>query len=97
MKAFINQVNMFHPTIKFIGEYSKGKTNYLDFITTLIDGELKTFFFCLNILLLISFLFQLLLIISTARKGISYSQTLRLNRIFSDNEKFDKLCNDWEK
>ena len=30
------------------------------------------------------------------KKGISYSQALRLNRICSDNESFDKGCNDLE-
>ena len=29
-------------------------------------------------------------------KGIPYSQALRLNRICSDNESFDKRCNDIE-
>ena len=28
------------------------------------------------------------------KKGIPYSQALRLNRIFSHNESFDKGCND---
>ena len=28
------------------------------------------------------------------KKGIPYSQALRLNRICSDNKGFDKLCND---
>ena len=30
------------------------------------------------------------------KKGIPYSQALRLNRIFSDNESFDKRCKDLE-
>ena len=30
------------------------------------------------------------------KKGISYSQALRINRICSDNESFDKRCNDLE-
>ena len=31
------------------------------------------------------------------KKEIPYSQALRLNRIYSDNENFDKRCNDLEK
>ena len=31
------------------------------------------------------------------KKCIPYSQALRLNRIFSNNEFFDKICNDLEK
>ena len=30
------------------------------------------------------------------KKGIPYSQTLRLNRICSDNNNFDKRCNELE-
>ena len=30
------------------------------------------------------------------KKGIPYSQALRLNRICSDNESFDKRCNNLE-
>ena len=30
------------------------------------------------------------------KKGIPYSQALRLNRICSDNKSFDKYCNDLE-
>ena len=30
------------------------------------------------------------------KKGIPYNQALRINRIFSDNESFDKGCNDLE-
>ena len=31
------------------------------------------------------------------KKGIRYSQTLRLNRIFSDSTSFHRRCNDLEK
>ena len=31
------------------------------------------------------------------KKSIPYSQALRYNRIYSDNEKFDQRCNDLEK
>ena len=31
------------------------------------------------------------------KKGIPYSQALRLNRICLDNETFDRCCNDLEK
>ena len=31
------------------------------------------------------------------KKGIPYSQALRLNRIYSDNGTFDRCCNDLEK
>ena len=50
----------------------------------------------LNLQILISFKNQLLPILSL-QKGIFYSQALRLNKIYSDNENFDKRCNDLEK
>ena len=43
LKVFIEQVNMFHSTIKFTAEYSKEEVNFLDVNIKLIDGELKTF------------------------------------------------------
>ena len=40
LKAFIYQVNMFHPTINFTAEYSKDEVNFLDLNIKLIDAEL---------------------------------------------------------
>ena len=42
LKVFIEQVNMFHSTIKFTAEYSKEGVNFLDVNIKLINGELKT-------------------------------------------------------
>ena len=42
LKVFIEQVNMFHFTIKFTAEYSKEEVNFLDVNIKLIDEELKT-------------------------------------------------------
>ena len=43
LKVFIEQVNMFHSTIKLAAEYSKEEVNFLDENIKLIDGELKTY------------------------------------------------------
>ena len=59
LKVFIEQVNMFHSTIKFTAEYSKEDVNFLDVNIKLIDGELKTG---------ISFWIKLLAIPTTAKK-----------------------------
>ena len=45
LNVFIDQVDMFHPTIKFMAEHSKEEVNFLDLNIELIDGELKTDFF----------------------------------------------------
>ena len=83
---------MFHPAIKF----SKVVVNFLDLNIKLIDGELKTDLFVKP-----TDTHQFLDPTSShpyhCKKGIPYSQALRLNRICSDNENFDKRCNDLEK
>ena len=40
-RDFIDQANLFHPTIKFTAEYSKEEVNFLYRNMKLIDGELK--------------------------------------------------------
>ena len=42
MKIFIEQVNMFHSTIKFTAEYSKEEVNFSVVNIKLVDGEIKT-------------------------------------------------------
>ena len=96
LKVFIEQVNMFHSTIKFTAEYSKEEVNFLDVNIKLIDGELKTDLFVKP-----TDTHQFLDPTSChpyhCKKGIPYSQALRVNRICSDNETFDRRCNDLEK
>ena len=96
LKAFIEQVNMFHSTIKYTTEYLKKEDNFLDVNIKLIDGELKTDLFVKP-----TNMHQFLDPISChsyhCKKGILYSQVLRPNRICSDNETFDRLCNYLEK
>ena len=53
LRDAIDQVKLFHPTIKFTAEYSKEEVNFLDLNIILIDRELKI---CLlNLQILISF------------------------------------------
>ena len=42
LKVFIDQVIIFHPTVKFTAEYSKEEVNFLDLNITLIHAELQT-------------------------------------------------------
>ena len=87
---------MFHSAIKFTAEYPKEKVNFLDVNIKLIDGELKTDLFVKP-----TDTHQFLDPTSChpyhCKKGIPYSQALRLSRTCSDNETFDKRCNDSEK
>ena len=41
LKIFMEQVKIFHSTIKFTAEYSNKEVNFLDVNIKLIDGELK--------------------------------------------------------
>ena len=87
---------MIHPIIKFIAEYSKEEVNFLDLNIKLIDGELKTDLF-VKTTDIHKFLDPTSSHPCHCKKGIPYSQALRLNKICSDNENFDKHCNDLEK
>ena len=40
--VLIDQVNLFHPAMKFTSEHSKEEVNFLDLNIKLIDDELKT-------------------------------------------------------
>ena len=93
---FIDQVNLFHPTIKFTAEYFKEEVKFLDLNIKLIDGELKTDFF-VKPADTHQFLDPTSSLPYHCKIGIPYSQALRLNRICSDNTNFDKRCNDLEK
>ena len=96
LKAFIEQVNMFHPTIKFAAEYSKEEVNFLDINIKLIDGEPKTDLF-VKPKDTHQFLDPTSCHPYQCKKGIPYSQALRVNSICSDNENFDRRCSDLEK
>ena len=42
LKKFLNKLNSFHPTIKFIAEYSKETIDFLDVNIRLVEGKLMT-------------------------------------------------------
>ena len=87
---------MFHPAIKFTAEYCKEGFNFLDLNIKLIDGKFKTDLFVKP-----SDTHQFLDRTSSHpyhfKKGRPYNQSLRLNMICSDNENFDKRCNNFKK
>ena len=95
LEKFINKLNTFHQTTKFTAEYSKKAINFLDVNVRLVEGELMT-----DLFLKPTDTHQLLDPSPShpyhCKKGIPYSQTLRLNRICSDIESFHKRCNDLE-
>ena len=96
LKSFIDKINKAHPTVKFTAEWSKTSINFLDVTVSLIEGVIETVLFVKP-----TDSHQYLQSSSChpfhCKKGIPYSQTLRLNRICSETNSFDKRCNDLEK
>ena len=87
LKEFLNEINSSHSKIKFTVDWSKEKVNFLDVEVTLNNGILST-----DLLVKPTDTHQFLDPTSChpyhCKKGIPYSQTLRLNRICSDNNNF---------
>ena len=96
LKSFIDNINKIHPTPKFTADWSKTSINFLDVTVSITEGTTET-----DLYVKPTDSHQYLLL-STChhfywKKGIPYSQTLRLNRISSNNRFFDKRCNDLDK
>ena len=96
LKEFIEHLNEKHPTIKFTAEWSQTSINFLDVTVSLIGGKITT-----DLYVKPTDSHQYLHSSSChpyhCKKGIPYSQALRLNRICSDPSSFDRRCNDLEK
>ena len=92
----MDKINKVDPTIKFMAEWSKTSINFLDVTVPLIEGVIKT-----NLYVKPTGSHQYLHSSSChpfhCKKGIQYSQALRLNRICSETNSFDKRCNDLQK
>ena len=90
-------MNEKHPAIKFTVEWSQTSINFSDVTVSLIGEKLITDSYVKP-----TDSYQYLNSSSChphhhCKKGIPYSQALRLNRICSDPNSFDRRCNDLEK
>ena len=96
LKEFIDALNKKHPTIKFIAEWSETQINFLDVTVYLENGKINT-----DLYVKPTDTHQYLHSSSChsyhCKKGITYSQTLRLNRICSDSTYCDRRFNDLER
>ena len=96
LKSFTGKINKVHPTIKLTGEWLKTSINFLDVTVSLIEGVIET-----NLYIKLTDSHQFLQSSSChpfrCKKGIPYSQALRLNRIWSETNAFDKRCSDLER
>ena len=96
LKSFIDTINKMHPNIKFTADWSKTSINFLDETVSIAEGVIETDLYVKS-----TDSHQYLLSSSChpfyCENGIPYSQVLRLNRISSNNEFFEKRCNGVEK
>ena len=95
LKVFLEDLNTFHPNIKFTHKWSKETIEFLDVQVTLSGGNLSTDLF-VKPTDTHQYLHASSCHVFHSKKAIPYSQALRLNRICSDNETFDKRCNQLE-
>ena len=96
LKSFIDNINKMHLTIKLTADWAKTSINFLDVTVSIAEGVVET-----DLYVKPTYRHQYLLSSSChpfyRKKGIPYSQVLRLNRISSNNEFFEKRCNGVEK
>ena len=96
LKSFIDSFNKMHLNIKFTADWWKASINFLDVTVSITEGIIET-----DLYVQPTDSRQYLLSSSFHhfyyKKGIPYSQALKLNRICSNNELFDKRYNAVEK
>ena len=96
LREFIEYLNEKHPTIKFTTEWSQTSINFLDVWVSLIHGKV-TSDLCVKPTDSHQYLHSSSYHPYHYKKRIPSSQALRLNRICSDPDSFDRRCNDVEK
>ena len=96
LKEFIEHFNEKHPTIKFTVEWSQTLVNFLDVTVSLIGGKVTRDLY-VKLTDSHQYLHSSLCHPYHCKKGIPYSQALRLNRICSGPNSFDRRCNNLEK
>ena len=96
LRSFIDKINKVYPTIKFTAKWSKISINSLDVTVSLIEGVIET-----ELYVKPTISHQYLQYSSChpfhCKKGIPCSQALRLKRICSKTNSFDKHGNDLER
>ena len=86
-----------HPTIKFTAYWSKTSINFLDVTVSITEGIVETDLYVKPTDSHHQYLSPPSCHPFYCKKGILYSQALTFNRICSNNEFFDKRCNDLQK
>ena len=96
---FLNKLNSFHSTIKFTAEYSKERINFFEVNVRLVRGGGRGWLL-IDLFVKPTDTHKFLNPSSShhcdCKRGIPYSEALKLNRICSEDESFDKHCNNLE-
>ena len=95
LKKFLEILNSYHPTIKFTANYSRDKISFLD-VDIIKKGNQLVADLYIKPTDTHQYLHSSFCHVFHSKKSIPYSQALMLNRIYSENSFFDKLCNDLE-
>ena len=95
LKEFLDNLNKEHPTLKFTSEYSSSTINFLDVNITRCEERLVTDLY-IKPTDTHQYLHSSSCHVYHSKRAIPYSQTLRLNRICSEPELFDRRCNELE-
>ena len=88
LKNFLETLNCYHPTINFTAEYSRAKVNFLD-VTVTKKGNQLVIDLYVKPTDKHQYLHATSCHVSRCKKSIPLSQTLRLNRICSENAFFE--------
>ena len=95
LKEFLDILNRYHPSIKFTSKYSRKRIDFLDVEIIKEGNRLITDVFVKSTDTH-QYLHATSCHVYHSKKSIPYSQALRFNRICSENQFFDKRCNDLE-
>ena len=93
LKEFLDILNRYHPSIKFSSKYSRKRINFLDDEIIKEGNRLITDVFVKSTDTN-QYLHATSCHVYHSKKSIPYSLALRFNRICSENQFFDKRCND---
>ena len=88
-------LNRYHPSIKFTSKYSRKRIDFLDVELIKEGNQLLTDVFVKSTDTH-QYFHATSCHVYHSKKSIPYSQALRFNRICSENQFFDKRCNDLE-
>ena len=95
LEQILEFLNCYHPTIKFVANYSQEEINFLDISVWKTNNQLAPDLY-IQPTNTHQYLHANSCHVYHSKKSIPYSQALRLNRIGSENSSHDKLCNELE-